>query len=115
MIITRDGAVWHVNADGSQTQATPAQCAGEIERLTLEIERLRQDSVKMRGAIYRASEELRRHLGISPPLVHIGPDGYAHPGPRSECSHLCCVGRRNDEPSEVTVWRMRSEEWPDRQ
>ena len=33
MIITRDNAVWHVNDDGSQTQATPRQCAAEIERL----------------------------------------------------------------------------------
>jgi hypothetical protein len=33
MIIIRDNAVWWRRPDGAETQATPQQCATEIERL----------------------------------------------------------------------------------
>jgi hypothetical protein len=38
MIITRDNAVWWRRPDGIETQATPEQCAQEIERLRTRLE-----------------------------------------------------------------------------
>lgn len=32
-LILRDGLAWRIYEDGSQTTATPTECAGEIERL----------------------------------------------------------------------------------
>jgi hypothetical protein len=38
MIIIRDNAIWWRRPDGAETQATPEQCATEIERLHEKVE-----------------------------------------------------------------------------
>jgi hypothetical protein len=42
MIIIRDHAVWWRRPDGIETQATPEQCATEIERLRAQNEQLKE-------------------------------------------------------------------------